>query len=210
MITRQKHIAETIKTLENRRAQLEAELEDTKCVIDFLRFKYCPNETDNEQTIEPAGPAKKKKAAKKKTVKKPARRREHATGKQQSSQFKGVRKARPYADGRTRWTAQYYDSATKMLEHLGSFDNEYLAAAAWNDRDGKKTEAARLRKLAKQQKADDREQAENNPDRPLGGEGRRNAKRDGKPTYVCKRCGAEYQSNGICGCGCDLMKVPAK
>ena len=120
-----------------------------------------------------------------------------------SSQFKGVKKLKKgYADGRDRWYASWRNPQTKKQEYLGSFDNEYLAAAAWFERDGDKAEAKRLRALVK-------EHQELNPDRPLDGAARHDAKRQGKTIFVCKRCGLEYQSKGICAaCGnSDMRKV---
>ena len=113
------------------------------------------------------------------------------------SKYKGVRVNKtPYADGRTRYEAQHYDPATKKVKFLGCFDDELLAAAAFQEDAGNKDEAARLRALAKQprddtqRKADLKEQAENNPDRPLH-------KKKKATIWICnnKSCGIEYRTN---------------
>lgn len=122
-----------------------------------------------------------------------------------STHFKGVkRNKKDYADGRPSYSVQYYNKQTKKNEHLGSFDNVYLAAAAYAERDGNIAEARRLRALVK-------EHQELNPNRPLDGTTRHEAKLKGGYIYVCKRCGLEYQNRGTCAnCGNDDMrKVPA-
>jgi len=107
------------------------------------------------------------------------------------SKYKGVRVNKtPYADGRTRYEAQHYDPATKKVKFLGCFDDELLAAAAFQEAAGNKDEAARLRSLARQSDADIAEQAENNPDRPLH-------KKKKATIWICnnKSCGIEYRTN---------------
>jgi len=122
-------------------------------------------------------------------------RRKPATtrgGKAPSSLFKGVEKLKiGYSDGRSKFRATFRNPETKKQEVLGHFDNEYLAAAKYQERAGNLTEARRLYDLA--------EQANNNPDRT------KPVKKE-KITWVCKRCGSEYQSKGTCGCGCDDMR----
>jgi len=82
------------------------------------------------------------------------------------SKYKGVRiNPKPYADGRTRYEVNRYDPSAKKVKFLGCFDNELEAAAVYQEHAGNKEEAARLRALAKQDRADMAEQAENNPDR---------------------------------------------
>lgn len=111
-----------------------------------------------------------------------------------SSQFKGVKKEKKsYADGRPRFTVNYHDRQKGKIKYLGTFDNEYLAAAKYQDHIGNKKEAKRLRSLAKQQRLDMAEQAENNPDRPT------------KPKmkkWKCKHCGLEvkYPTKPKIGC----------
>jgi rubrerythrin len=122
-----------------------------------------------------------------------------------NNKFKGVKKEKHrYKDGRDKYSASYRNPETKKNEYLGTFDNEFLAAAAWFERDGNKAEAARLRDLVK-------EAEELNPDKPLDGAAKHELKRTGKTIWICKRCGLEYQSKGTCpGCGNDDMReVPA-
>lgn len=122
------------------------------------------------------------------------------TSERQTSPYKGVKIGKPYADGRTRYEVHYYNKETKRAEYLGTTDNEFLAAAIYAERDGDKEEAARLRAMAA-------EHQELNPDRPLDGTTRAEAKRTGRTIYVCKRCGLEYKTKGICaGCGNDDMR----
>jgi len=130
--------------------------------------------------------------------KKPIRAR---GGKLPSSQFKGVKKLKyGYADGRSRFEASYYNPKTKKVEYLGSFDNEYLAAANYEERVGNLQEAKRLRGLVK-------EYQDLNPDRHLDGAAKHNIKRAGKTIWVCNRCGLEYESKGTCAkCGNDDMR----
>lgn len=60
--------------------------------------------------------------------------------------FKGVKKCKKgYGDGRDKYTAQYYNPDTKKLEHLGTFDDPYLAAATYQDRAGNSKGAQMLR-----------------------------------------------------------------
>jgi len=164
----------------------------------------------------PARPADK--PDKKKPVRGPCKKRAYKTkqsgkcrSRVKSSQFKGVKKSKkPYADGRDCYEANYYNAETKKAEFLGCFDNEYLAAATYQERAGNKEEAQRLRNLAaetsgktNQQRADFQELIENNPDRPPS-PGR---KKKGVTVYVCKRCGLKYQSKGTCaGCGDNDMR----
>jgi len=123
-----------------------------------------------------------------------------------SSQFKGVKKSKkPYADGRDRFEVNYHNPETKKIEYIGCFDDEYLAAAAYQDRSGDKAEAQRLRNLAaetsgktNQQRADFKEQIENNPDRPP----LQTKKKNRETVYICDRCKLEYQTRGTCAhCG---------
>lgn len=76
-----------------------------------------------------------------------------------SSNFKGVSRVKDLTDGSQCWCSQYYNQKTKKLEHLGRFRHEFLAAAAWFERDGDKKEAARLRALVEEHEA-------LNPDKP--------------------------------------------
>lgn len=132
-----------------------------------------------------------------------------------SSQFKGVKKSKkPYKDGRDRFEVNFYDRHTQKVKYLGSFDNEYLAAAKYQEHAGNEAEAQRLRKLAgqdqdnqarpgdmaKQQRADMAEQKENNPNRSTA------KKKKTVTIYVCKKCGLEWKSKPTLGCpasGCD-------
>lgn len=118
--------------------------------------------------------------------------------KNQSSQYKGVKKSKkPYADGRDRFEVSFYNKQTQKLKYLGSFDNELLAAATYQERAGNKDEAKRLRSLTRQQKADMAEQAENNQDKPEP-----DAKK--KVTiYVCSHCKLETKSKPIRCAQCD-------
>lgn len=117
-----------------------------------------------------------------------------------SSEFPGVMRADNYRDGRPRFEAGYMDKKTRKRVYIGRSDSEFLAAAMYQEHIGDKQEAERLRALVK-------EQQELNPDRPLDGMARHEAKRTGKTIYVCKKCGLEYQSKGTCaGCGNDDMR----
>lgn len=120
-----------------------------------------------------------------------------------TSEFAGVRRAGNYRDGRPRYEASYKNEKGKKV-YIGRSDNEFLAAAIYQEHIGNKQEAARLRALV----AEDREL---NPDKPLDGAARHEAKRAGKTIWVCKRCGLEYLSEGTCAsCGNNYMQeVPA-
>jgi len=135
-----------------------------------------------------------------------------STRKGASNRFKGVKKEKPYSDGRKKFSANYRLSGKG--KYLGTFENEFLAAAAVQEKIGNKDEAKRLRNLAtattgmtKQQRADMDEQAENNPNRPGT-----TSKKKGKTIWVCKKCGVEYMSEPKFGClncrGDDFREVP--
>ena len=80
-------------------------------------------------------PEPKETKSKKQTVKKP---KDKTAAK---SEFKGVS-----ASGTPgKWRAMAWDKKQKKLIHLGTFDSELLAAAAYQDYSGNKKEAMRLR-----------------------------------------------------------------
>jgi|GEM_PF-6343510 len=126
------------------------------------------------------------------------------------SEYPGVTAGRKREDGSVPYRAGYWNGKRNIA--LGTFDDELLAAAAVAEAKGDKKKAVSLRlESQSQRRADDREQAENNPDRPMTPEDRAEVKRTKKPVYVCKRCGLEYRSRGVCaGCGCDDMREVIK
>jgi len=140
--------------------------------------------------------------------KKPDKKVRHGRSRRKDSKlrFKGVREdKRGYKDGRKKWIVNYCNTGNQKVEYLGTFDNEYLAAAAYEERDGNKAEAARLRAMVK-------EYNELNPDRPLSGSEHADLKKSGKTEWLCKRCGLRYQDKGTCAhCGNDDMReVPVE
>jgi hypothetical protein len=190
-------LATLIDTIEGCEAQIL--LDDEEACRQFV-----PVQADfkpfiqNQITVE--RPATKQKRPDKKAGQGGTRRKDS------TSQFRGVREdKRGYSDGRRKWVVNYYNPEIQKVEYLGSFDNEYLAAATYEERAGNKAEAARLRAMVK-------EYEELNPDRPLSGSDHADLKKSGKTEWLCKRCGLRYLYKGTCAhCGNDDMReVPAE
>jgi len=124
-----------------------------------------------------------------------------------ASKFKGVSRDGPRKDGSRKWRAQYWDGKKQKPVSLGMFETELLAAAAYQDHDGNKAEAARLRSLdsgqsgRSQQKADIAEQADNNPDRE---------KVKIVTIYICSHCNTEWNSKPDRCPHCDSASFKAK
>lgn len=157
---------------------------DGRIVPDQGRQADAPaEEPAAEPKVKPAGKKNKAHRAAEPKVK-PAGKRKKAhrvaySRKDSTSKFQGVRRVGNYKDGRPRFEAIYYDPETDKPIYLGRRDNEYLAAALYQDRVGNAKRAHELRAMA--------EQAGNNPDKP------KPAARK-KIVYVCKRCGLEYRT----------------
>ncbi len=119
------------------------------------------------------------------------------------SQYKGVYDGKRTSDGRQRYMAQIWKNGSG--KSLGTFYSEEEAAAAIAEAKGLVGEAERLRDLARQKKADEQEQQENNPDRPGP---QRRKKTDPKSrssiVYVCDHCGLKYAESRPQACpGCN-------
>jgi len=113
------------------------------------------------------------------TARKPSKsNNKKKTSNRKTSQYKGVERLKPNKSGQVKYKTSYWEGKTKKNIYLGTYDSELEAAAACQDHIGDKDEAARLRSLAKQQKADMTEQADNNPDRPG----------TGLKTWKCTHC----------------------
>lgn len=105
-----------------------SEVETCDCASSVIMAKFLPVEmpkktTRRKRSPKPAKPAEKKTASAGKT----------------KSKYKGVRPSG------SKFTAQYWDTKTKQLKHLGTFDGELQAAAAVQEAIGNKKEARRLR-----------------------------------------------------------------
>jgi len=142
-----------------------------------VKVQYMPinQPTEKPEPIEPATPPVTKpslKNTKKNAGKGPKKDRKLPPRKK--SKYKGVSPLPPTKDGTIKFSATYWDGKKGKSVHMGTFENELNAAAAYQDHIGDKAEAARLRAMvkppdadmAKQSAADMAEQAENNPDKP--------------------------------------------
>jgi len=157
---------------------------------------------------EQAETKKTKRIYKRRKVKPPAKRdklagsRKTATGhiaglrgpRKQASKYKGVSLTKMKADGTQKFRVQFWDGPKKRNIPLGAYESELEAAAVYQDYAGNKAEAQKLRALAKQQKSDMVEQADNNPDRPK-------AKKKMKE-WRCKHCGLEVRHPTMPSIGC--------
>jgi len=119
------HIQKTIDEVTSFMEEKKRELIIAEETVALLK-KLFPSE--EEKPVSTVSDSPKKRKRKKNTVNR---------GK---SKYKGVTKR-----GR-KWSAQFYEN--KKLEHLGTFDSEELAAAAYAERAGNKNEAQRLREIA--------------------------------------------------------------
>lgn len=204
------HIKKTIEELNGSMEQLHRKLVDIRiCIATLERMVGCEEKEQEQKQERPAPEQSETKTQKQKVEDESTASRKGPRN--PSSRFKGVKKnKKPYKDGRARFEVTFYNKKKSQSEYLGSFDNEYLAAARYQERDGNKVEAQRLRKLAdqdgddqarpgdmaKQRRADRAEQEENNRDRPT------DKKKKTVTIYVCNLCGLEYQKRGQCaGCG---------
>jgi len=207
-----------IAKLAGEKNDLSARIEKIDKLIELLCGLYGPSElvppSEPEKPADkPALPARMKKDRKDagkgvkvapKNRKYTKRKPDNKVRKGKKSQYKGVKVSKkPYADGRTRYEVSWYDPATQKVKFLGCFDNEYLAAAKYQEHDGDKVEAARLRALAGAgiRPADAAEQEENNPDREKV-KGKKHAlsvvegSKGKKVAYKCTNptCGMEWQT----------------
>lgn len=87
-----------------------------------------------------------------------------------------------------KWRAQVYDKVLGKSVHLGSYDSELLAAAAYQEHIGNKKEAKRLRNEYKEgncmpERHDDADTSE------------KIEQLKGPVTYMCSQCGESYEKN---------------
>lgn len=138
------HVARTILLLEGKKQGLEFQLAEVdKCLSGLKQLFVIGTE---------------KPVVEKPVAEKPVRQLKSKRTK--SSKYKGVSLVKSTKSKGPRFAATYWDGIQKKAVHLGMFDNEKLAAAAYEKH------VANKKKADAQVKSDTQEQAENNPDRP--------------------------------------------
>jgi len=183
---------QAILQLTDRKQLLLDQVERIDNCIDTLRQVLGsgkePAETKTPaRPVEPKPPVIKSRKSPKSTSKKKASNRK-------TSQYKGVERLKPNKSGQVKYKASYWDGKNKKNIYLGTHDSDLLAAAAYQDNIGNEAGARDLRALAKQQKSDMAEQAENNQDRP------KDQKKMKK--WRCKHCGLEVRHPKRPSIGC--------
>ena len=177
------HWTQSIQALEERAAELETFAKEARTAAQVLRQTQAGGWLTAKTQTKPNGTERKREGEGRNSTptagsKPPEKRR----GRKNSfSRYKGVYNGGRTADGRQRYMAKI--CVNGKTKSLGTFYSEKEAAAAVA--------------TASQEAANDKEQAENNPDRGASRKGPNEAS-DGPPEgqvcYVCEHCKLEWQT----------------
>lgn len=191
------YVQQTIKKLEGKLAETVEHVSKLEQAIDVLRRLSDPaaeRRTQNEdrrpqneqagRTLPAGRSASHPQSASRKKPSTPAK--PASPDDREKSGYKGVRRI-ACAGGGFKYHASYWDAKKKKAKHLGTFDDELVAAAKVQDALGNTAEAQKLRDMVKQ--------IENNPDRGKGKEQGTKAGKTSDETYFeCNKCGRKYEN----------------